>query len=348
MRRNTTGDSSREIVVVSATDDNYAMPLAVTIRSALDTLGPNRRLRFYVLDGGLHEETKDRLRRSWDDARLTVEWIRPDMAEVGDLMVSHQVNSVAYLRLLMPRLLPDHITRAIYLDADMLVRRNLGDLWAVEQGDFAVLASQDIGAPVLDAPAALPNFERCRHYLSALHPIPNFRELGLPGNAPYFNSGLLVVDVAQWRREEFTSQLLQCLREHRQHVLWWDQYALNVVLAGRWGALDHSWNQGTHVYEIPHWSLSPYDRETFVRLRDSPSIIHFSSPSKPWHYFSRHPFQSDFFRCLDRTAWKGWRPARPAGFLRQWWKFHYQPLRGEWKRRVRAVKQVVRRQRKAA
>lgn len=341
-------DSDREIVVVSATDDGYAMPLAVTIRSALDQLANDRRLRLYVLDGGLSESAKGRLQRSWVDPRLTVEWIRPDMGQVSDLMVSHQVNAVTYLRLLMPGLLPPDVSRAIYVDADMLVLRNLGDLWDEAQGPHAVLAAPDVAAPFLDAPACLPNFESCRPYLAAQNPIANFRELSLPGDAPYFNGGLLVADLDQWRREEFTARMIQCLRDHRQHLLWWDQYALNVVLAGQWRPLDHRWNQGAHIFEYPHWRLSPFDQPTFIRLQNSPWIVHFCSPSKPWHYFCRHPFQSDFFRCLDRTDWRGWRPGRPDHFLRKWWEFRYQSLRGVWKLRVRAAKQAIRTKRRKA
>jgi lipopolysaccharide biosynthesis glycosyltransferase len=339
---------NRDIVVVSATDDGYAMPLAVTIKSALDYLGPDRRMRLYVLDGGLSQETKSRLLWSWIDPRLTVEWVRPDIDLVRDLMVSHQVNLVTYLRLLMPLVLPAEVTRAIYLDADMLVRRDLGELWDEEQGGHAVLATVDIAAPHLDSPSCLSTFERCKEYLAAFTPIMNFRELGLPGEAQYFNGGLLVADIAEWRRENFAKQMLDCLRQHRQHVLWWDQYALNVVLAGKWRPLDYRWNQGAHLFVYPHWRKSPLDQATFTQLRTAPWIVHFCSPTKPWHYFNNHPFRSEFFRCLDRTDWQGWRPERPQDFLRQWWDLHYQPLRSGWKKHFRNVKQLIRGQRRKA
>ena len=129
--------SGSDIVVVSATDDGYAMPLAVTIRSALDHLDPNRRLRLYVLDGGLSNASKASMLWSWNDPRITVEWVRPDMKQVCDLVVSDQVNAVTYLRLLMPHVLPKHVTRVIYIDADMFVRRDLGELWDEPQGEHA-------------------------------------------------------------------------------------------------------------------------------------------------------------------------------------------------------------------
>ncbi len=330
-----------EIVLASAADDGYAMPLAVTIRSALETLGPSRRLRLFVLDGGLSDASKSRLLQSWNDPRLAVEWITPRVDDVRDLVVSDHVNVVTYLRLLMPLVLPERVKRTIYLDADMLVRRDLGMLWDEPQGGHAVLAAGDIAAPYLDAAAQLPSFERCRKYLAAYTPVMNFRELGLPADAKYFNGGLLVADLDLWRREQLAQRMLGCLREHRDHVLWWDQYALNVVLAGKWRELDARWNQGAHLYAYPQWQDSPLERDAFERLHRDPWIVHFCSPSKPWHYFCRHPYTRAFRQCLARTAWRDWQPEQPENFLHRWWDFHYQPLRQQWKTRVRAVKRAV-------
>lgn len=333
--------TSRDVVVVSGADDSYAMPLAVTMRSALDCLAPNRRLRLFILDGGLTDESKTRLENSWRDPRLTLQWLHPDVNLVRDLPVSHHISIAAYLRLLMPELLPPDVRRVIYMDADMLVRRDLCDLWDEPQGDHAVLAVQDVAAPFIDSTNSAPNIERCFPHLAAAFPIANFRELDLPQDGMYFNSGLLVFDVAHWRRERIAEQVLDCLRVHRQHVLWWDQYALNVVLARRWRALDHRWNQGASIYTYPDWTHSPFVRATFEKIRDSPWIVHFCTPTKPWHYFCRHPFTREFRRCLRDTAWRDWQPERPADFLSQWWSFHYRPLRFGWKTKVRAVKRAI-------
>ncbi len=176
-------------------------------------------MRLYVLDGGLSDVSKDRLLKSWRDPRLAVEWIRPDMEQVRDLFISYQVNVVTYLRLLMAKVLPEHVTRAIYIDADMLVRRDLGNLWDEDQGPHAVLAVQDVAAPYMDAAASLPRFADCREYLCAFTPIVNYRELGLPPDAPYFNGGLLVANIEKWRREQYAEQMLDCLRAPQTHFV---------------------------------------------------------------------------------------------------------------------------------
>jgi lipopolysaccharide biosynthesis glycosyltransferase len=93
-------------------------------------------------------------------------------------------------------------------------------------------------------------------------------------------------------------------------VRWVDQYALNVVLSGRWGQLDLRWNQGARIFSYPSWSLSPFDRKTFEQLRDDPYIIHFTTADKPWLVSCLHPSRKLFFEYLDRTAWAGWRPTR--------------------------------------
>jgi lipopolysaccharide biosynthesis glycosyltransferase len=217
---------------------------------------------------------------------------------------------VSYFRILMPRLLPADLRRVIYLDADLIVRRDLTQLWELDLRDRLCLAAQDCAAPYLDAAKSLENFDRCGRHLGSPVPITNFRELGLSPLAAYFNAGVMLVDLAAWRDADLSGQILACLQQNERHVLWWDQYALNVVLAGRWGALDVRWNQGCNIYAYPTWRDSPFDCQTFERLRSDPFIVHFTTRYKPWKLSCLHPLRQLYFEYLDRTEWAGWRPAR--------------------------------------
>ncbi len=302
------------IVLVSGCDDAYAMPLAVTIRSAIDHLADDRRLQIYILDGGISESSQQRLVQSWQDPRVDVEWIAVSTGDLAGLPISHHVTNSTYLRLAIAEYLPAVVERAIYLDADMLVCRDLGLLWDEPQGDALTLAVQDYAAPYLDASRSLANYADAHPFLAATHPVANFRELGLAEDAEYFNGGLLVIDVKRWRQERLVNEFLQCLSNHRDHVLWWDQYALNVVLAGRWRGLDLRWNQGAHLFRYPTAAKSPFDQVTFGQLQCDPWIVHFCSPAKPWHYFCHHPATEAFQQCLKRTEWCDWSPDARSRF----------------------------------
>lgn len=304
--------SDRDPIVVLAADENFAMPLAATIRSALDHLAADRKLRIFVLNGGLSDSTRTRLEQSWPQGRYHITWVTVDPAKLRDLPIPDgtHYNLTTYYRILTPWILPEHIKRIIHLDSDMLVCADLGRLWDESLAGNSCLAVQDIGSPFIDSEVALPNYDRCGRHLVSARPVSNYRELRLNPLAPYFNGGLLVFDTSAWRTADIPSRLLNCLLDNRRYVRWVDQYALNVVLCDRWRQLDPRWNQAARIFSYPSWSLSPFDRETFEQVRDDPFIIHFTTGDKPWLATCIHPLRKRFFEYMDRTAWAGWRPAR--------------------------------------
>lgn len=295
--------------VVLAADENYAMPLAATVRSALDNLTGDRRLRLYLLDGGVRDSTKRRLELSWPAGRFDATWIDVDPTALDGVPLSGHINQISYFRILAPRLLPSDLRRVIYLDSDLVVRKDLTRLWNEPCDGAPCLAVQDCAAPYLDASQALANYDKCKPHLGGTVPVPNFRELGLNPMSPYLNGGVLLLDLDAWRREDLPTQMLECLDRNRGHVRWHDQYALNVVLHGRWKKLDHRWNQGLNVFSFPNWARSPYGRHEFEQLRSDPHIIHFTTRHKPWKVSCLHPLREQYFTYLDRTEWAGWRPA---------------------------------------
>ena len=302
--------TDRDPVVVLAADDSFAMPLAVTVRSALDNLASDRKLHLYIMDGGIKNATKERLLRSWPAGRYSIEWLTVNATALAGLPTSGHINLVSYYRILIARVLPANLQRVIYLDADLIVRTDLARLWDHDLTGRWCLAAQDCSAPYMDSANALKNFQECGSHLGSVQPVPNFRDLGLKPDAAYFNAGVLLIDLAAWRTADLSNQSLECLEQHRQHVLWWDQYALNVVLAGRWGMLDARWNQGAHAFKYPTWEQSPFDRDTYEQLRNDPYIVHFTTRAKPWMPLCQHPFRTEFFEYLSRTDWVGWRPSR--------------------------------------
>jgi lipopolysaccharide biosynthesis glycosyltransferase len=302
---------SDRLVVVSAADDAYAMPLAVTIRSAIDRLTPGQPLSLYVFDGGLSENSKRRLLASWSAANVAVHWLQPPGELVYQLKTEHHLNHVTYLRLFMPAMLPADVDRVIFLDADLLVQKNLAELWTTPLGDAPVAAVNDYFTPFLDTRAAIGRPSICDRYPDARLPVPNYRELGLKGTAPYFNAGVMLVNLAQWREMDVLTRAVELVRENWEHVRYCDQYALNILFSEQWKALDPRWNQNSSLWVWSGAEDGALDPKLFRTLRRDPWIVHFTWTRKPWHYDSVHPATRAFFRVVDRTDWRGWRPAGP-------------------------------------
>lgn len=307
-----------DITVVLAADARFALPLAVAVQSLIDNLGPGRRLRLFLIDGGLSEESRRRMARAWGSESVEVQWIDFDGSRLGGLTVSEHVTCLTYSRLFLPDLLPQTVERVLYLDCDLIVEKDIGRLWDTPLGNRLCLAVQDVAAPYVDLLRAIPAASVLAPYVAATTPIRNYRDLKIPPDAKYFNGGVLSIDLAGWRDGGLTAKFLDCLQEHAQHVLWWDQYALNVVLADAWGELDMSWNVQSQLFEQPVVSQSLFGEETCRQARANPGIVHFNTPRKPWQFGNRHPLRDRFFHYLDRTCRAGWRPRPTSADVRRW------------------------------
>jgi lipopolysaccharide biosynthesis glycosyltransferase len=298
------GDATpRDPVVVCCADDAYALPLAVAVRSALDHLDPTRVLSLFVVDGGLSARSRERLLRSWPADRVRVRFLTAQLDRLRNVPRGGHISLATYIRILLPELLPAGIERALYLDCDVLVLGDLGRLWDEPLAGALCLAVQDTAAPFIDAELANP---ACLAGTITPRPIENYAELGLDPRAPYFNSGVMLVDPVGWRAEDVGERLLRCLDANRRHVRFWDQYALNVVLAGRWRALDLRWNVSPYLAGYGGHATSPFARDAFESALREPWIVHFLGPDKPWQAASRLRHADAFHEHRRRTAWRGW------------------------------------------
>jgi lipopolysaccharide biosynthesis glycosyltransferase len=277
------------IVVACAADDRYAAPLAVMVRSLLDNLGPGRRAILHVLDGGIAPENRRKAMASWDLARAEVRWLPGPFSRVARLKPWESFGPTTFFRIVLADVLARDFRRAIYLDSDLLVLGDLGEIWDAD------LCGRPLGA-VEDV------FRRMAEGL------PSWRELGLDPEARYFNAGVMLVDLERWREERIGAAVLEAVERHAPLFRWHDQDALNATLAGRWLDLDPHWNVGIESFWPRTWMGSTYSREAYESLVARPKIVHFCGVPKPWSPGSDHPRRDLYFRYLDRTDWSGWRP----------------------------------------
>jgi lipopolysaccharide biosynthesis glycosyltransferase len=281
------------LIVVCGADDNYAMPLAVTLYSALVNLEKGCTLYLYIIDGGITEKSKKRLQRVLDveHVDLHLKWVLPqDLPSLSHIKTLGWVTEAAYLRLLVPDVVPEQFNKAIYLDSDLLIKANLRYLWNQEMGGYALLASTDFGIPTV----------------SSCLGIIKYKEMGFAPEMPYFNSGVLVMNLQRWREEKISEKVMQYFVEYEEYIQMGDQEGLNAILANDWGKLNPKWNVISNILSYEQWENSAFKediRPVKEELIHKPYIFHFAGIAKPWKIGYEHPAQLQWLHHLQASGW---------------------------------------------
>ena len=280
--------NSRDTVVVAcAANAAYALPMAVMLRSAAENLAPERHLAAWIVDDALGPDLKRRIVESLPES-VTVTWLKPSRSDFAGVPLIGGMPITTYDKVMIAELLPHDVSKVIWLDCDMLVLADLAELWDKPIGDAHALAVTDALVETV----------------SSRFGVKRYSELDLDESAPYFNAGVLVVDTQKWRDSHIARDAVKYLKQFRKLVFFWDQEALNVVLAGRWHPLDSRWNWSATLDRIPGRNGSSPTNAQQGR------IVHFNGNLKPWVVREAWDLDSVYYEVLDRTAWRGWRPAR--------------------------------------
>lgn len=195
---------------------------------------------------------------------------------VRGLPVNGPQSTITFARLFLPQLLHG-VRKVVYLDADIVVRRDLAPLWS----DGASAAA--VGA-VLDYPLLLLA-ERKRRIGSD----PSYRTgdyirgfLGLKAPERYFNAGVLVIDIDRFADAGVLDRAVDFLDRKGRGALFNDQDALNVALQGDFQVLDPRWNfMPQYAGMVERLGPTPDALAVLRDCSDDPWVIHYAG-EKPW------------------------------------------------------------------
>lgn len=168
------------------------------------------------------------------------------------------LSKAAALRLLLDSFLPQ-LEKVLYLDSDLFVTDSLLPIWRTELGDTLVAAVED----------------------GLIRPgrggAPYLRKVRLSG--PYFNSGVLLIDLAKWKDHSIGERAIAELRSDPIRCGFLDQDALNILLEGQWTRLADNWNLvlsshplASRWHDFFSWKGEPPEK----------GIYHFTGAGKPW------------------------------------------------------------------
>ena len=271
------------IVVACASDEHYIRPLAAMLRSTIDNLTAGRSIVFYILQAGISNDARTAVTAGWPD-NATARWIEIDPATFDGLPLWGRMPVSTYFKLGLPDLLPENVEKVLWLDSDVIVLDDVAELWDQSLEGARLAAVADSVVP----------------FAGSAWGISHHRELGIDPRARYFNAGVMLIDVAGWRRDGIAAKAFDYLHRFGESVTFWDQEGLNAALAEQWVALDERWN---HNASLPRKKS---------RGQELPAIVHFAGRLKPWRYQSGDDLRSLYYVYLDKTSFAGWRPEPSA------------------------------------
>lgn len=216
-------------------------------------------------------------------------------------------NEIVLARLLVDKLLPEDVERVLYLDGDTIVLNSLEELWKTD------MRGKPLGA--------------------CIEPTVNHKrkkELGLQ-NLPYYNSGVLLIDLTLWREQKIGERILKYYQEHDGRLFAPDQDAINGALEGEIHMLSPRYNYFNAFWYYPYKTLVriqkpiPFVSEKeFKQIQESPCIIHFLGEDRPWREGNTHRYSEDYLKYLSMTPWKN----TP---LEEGWELYFKFYGAYWK-----------------
>jgi lipopolysaccharide biosynthesis glycosyltransferase len=221
--------------------------------------------------------------REYKHVSLQVHYV--DDPRLGEFFVDKFMTKECYLRILAPEIISCDIKRIIYLDCDLVVLDDLRPLWNVELDGKIV--------------AAAPDYPR----LPLLHAPDRLASIGIPKDATYVNSGVLVINLERWRNKSLTQQLFDYIRLQGSALVFYDQDAINAVLCDDIHVLDCRWNLQARMYRTGR-KAAPVEFNATHEARRGPAIIHFTGSEKPWLFRSRIACKGKYLFYLKKTAWR--------------------------------------------
>lgn len=165
-----------------------------------------------------------------------------------------------YYRLLAPQLLPPQMDRALYLDPDTLVINPLRPLYEMEMRGNLFAAAPHTGKTEF---------------------ANEMNKVRLGTNHAYYNSGVLLVDLACGRKEVSHNRVSCYVREHGKALLLPDQDVLNGLYGKQTLELDDAvWNYDARNYSS--YLLRSGGRADVDWVMQNTAILHFCGGAKPW------------------------------------------------------------------
>ncbi len=278
---------SETIHIVFAIDERYVQHCAVTITSIFENSAADK-ISISILYNDINNELKEKLEKYIHTFTSNVQFILTRNECLKNFPVSKHITLATYYRILLPKLLDKEIKKVLFLDCDLIIKKDIRLLWNIDISKYSHAAVLESG---MDS---------------------NHKKLiGIAENAPYFNAGVMLINLEYWRNYNLLERAKQYTKNNLRYIKYWDQDILNFIFQSQWLEIHPIWNSTEIVFMSYEWKIRKFGDLKCIELanaKEEPGIIHFTGSDKPWHYYNNHPCKQEYYKYLDKTPWRNFKP----------------------------------------
>lgn len=273
-----------EYPVVLITDNNYCIPTGVAIQSLIDSYKKDAKLIVYIIACNVDDENKA-LFNALSTRNAEVKIIECNLSELKKYSeINYYVSPSALLKFLIPNLISEY-ERILYIDGDVLVRKDITDIFETDIDGYYAAAVADFAGM----------------FAYKFH-----TRLKLPR---YFNTGVLLLNAKRLRAEHMDEKLFACKAAHPEYQCM-DQDVFNVVFKNEVKFLPHKYNvmmanleimqkeMGITMREIDTFFHSDYG--SYKNLEADSYLLHLTNEFKPWIYKNVY-MHEEWLKIFKRT-----------------------------------------------
>lgn len=279
------------IPVVLAANQAYVPILYTCLKSIVNQVSENRMYEVYIFHTDIETDSQREL-QGLQRENLNVTFVNVTSRVAGyRLRAKEHITAETFYRFLILDILKEY-PKVLYLDCDMIIRRDVAELYDVQLGENLIGAVID---PDFAGQCNGANTDTMRYCADVLK---------LKDSLTYFQAGVLLLNVEELNRKTTVRELLEM--SDTGIYKYSDQDILNVICEGRVTYLDMSWNVLTDCnhYRWQHVIKSApyYVMDAYEKARKNPYIIHYAGSEKPWKN-PKDDFAKEFWKVARTTPY---------------------------------------------
>ncbi len=273
--------------------------MGVSICSLLENNQSADDIHIYIIDDSINPENKEKLTSMVHSYARKITFLTGESISGQEEIAAAfaytgmRKNTHSYLKMFIDELAPELDDRIVYIDCDTAVTGDLTGLMTIDmQGNTVGMVMDSLMTT------------KCK------------TAVGIEGKGRYYNSGVILIDLAQWKKRQCSGRILSHIKNVRTYGTV-DQDVLNIELRDEILTLPIEYNLQPIHLDYPYRIYTGvykhkekyYQKEEIEKAVKAPKIVHYLRylGEGPWNEGALHPCTKYFDYYLQMSPWKDYR-----------------------------------------